>query len=335
MRKINSDEAFELNDCKLNFLYTSTLVGGALSRYGNTCKNRRIASIKEYNKSRTGILDVSKNAGDQRCLARVIVAAKFHADFGEKLALMRAGHDQGPSFLMKQWHRLRQGRPLGYQFQQAMRLIVEAKTDPFGPYSLEDAVKFQQVLPSYRLVIFDVQGSVVWSGPMQNDRSVEPKNLYIQYHAQESHFYMVTKPANLLGRERFCPWCLLGYDCRRKEHRCGHSECMHCSQVGCGNRETVDSGYEQYCGDCNRTWKSMGKKLFFCSAFTCIPAILDSRLLQAASARKLRKVHKMRYLSQRYPPRQDRQPQLHGALLPAMSMSPAHRPLLLRAETKK
>ena len=269
VRKINSDESFELNDCKLNFLYTRTPVGGAMPRYGLTCKNRRIASIKKYNESRRGILDVCKNAADQRCLARVIVAARFYAEFGEKLGSMKAGHEKGPSFLMKQWARMRQGYPFGYQYQQAMRLIVEAKTGPFGPYSLEDAVKFQEVLPSYRLVIFDVQGTIVWSGPplvvQQNDPNVvkeQPKNLYILYHAQESHFYMVTKPANLIGRRRFCPYCLLGYDSRRKEHQCGHSGCDQCLQTGCGggNREeAADSGYEKYCSDCNRTWKSASK----------------------------------------------------------------------------
>ena len=65
-------------------------------------KIEEFASIKKYNKSRTGILDLSKDAGDQQCLIRVIVAAKYHADFGEKHTVMRASLDQGLSFLMKQ-----------------------------------------------------------------------------------------------------------------------------------------------------------------------------------------------------------------------------------------
>ena len=139
----------------------------------------------------------------------------------------------------QEWDSIRRGRVI----QRDLALDLHRHAGVVIGYScgIEEAKKFQAVLPNYRINIIsaDYFNAIIFSGDVEADHDI-----YLYHHS--GHFDVITHMTAFLSKNYFCTTCKVGYD-HAEKHRCT-KKCHLCFVGDC---HTKDVSWV-FCQDCNR-----------------------------------------------------------------------------------
>ena len=183
-------------------------------------------------------INMSKRLRDKRCFIRI--RNQDELCMARAIVVGMAKLENDPKYDL-----IKQGKSV--QRTRALELHRKAGV-PLQPCGIEEAKKFQTVLPHYQLVIVSAEhlNSIIYKGPTRE------KVIYLYLH--HGHYDFITSMPGFIGRTYYCLECEMGYKTEEGRHHRRKRKCLSCFQEGC--RGNISSWI--YCAYCRRSFQGPG-----------------------------------------------------------------------------